>query len=310
MQKFSIIFPGQGSQYLKMGLDLYEKDIYFKKIIDDASVILNLNILDLLNDNEKINKTKYSQILIFLISYSYFQKFINTYKVIPSIIAGHSLGELTALTSAGIISFKDALFILKKRGELMEEATLKSNGKMLAAININPKTLENMCNEIKLTGQYIDIANYNSKNQTVLSGEEEAILNIEKLIRNSNGVSVQLKVNGAFHSLLMEEASNKFKDFISSFTYFNPNIKVLSSVNNKFYSKENAEKILSKQMCNPVLWKNVVENLITNNIELFIEVGPQNILSNLIKADYPNIKCISLERLFKENENFWDYINH
>ncbi|MDU3338021.1 ACP S-malonyltransferase [Paraclostridium bifermentans] len=308
MKRFAFLFPGQGSQHVGMGNNLYKTDMSFRTIIDDASKILNEDLNYILNDLEKLNKTRYAQVTISIISFAYFQKFINEYKVVPTIMAGHSLGEISALTAAGIISFKDSLFILKKRGELMEDEASNNNGKMIAVMNTNKEDLINLCAKITNEGDYIDIANYNGNNQIVVSGTRSGIEKIEEQVKLSNGIPIPLKVNGAFHSNLMKNASKYFNRYISSFCFFQPCINVISSVDCELYSKDKVVNNLSKQIYSPVQWTSVIEKLIADGVKVFVEAGPKNVLTNMISRDYPDVKCISLEKMYKNNENFWDYM--
>lgn len=309
MKKFTILFPGQGSQYINMGINLYKKDKIFQKILDDASKILNWNIVDLLSDRNKLSHTKYAQILIFTISYAYYQKFINDYKIFPSIVAGHSLGEITALTVSGMISFNDALFILKERGNLMEKAANKTGGGMLAVDCEDSSIILSACKEVeKKFNQYIDIANYNSKSQYVLSGTSKSIELITEYFQKRNIKNIKLNINGAFHSKLMGEVSNEFRNYLLSFNYFHPEIKVISSVDNTIYTSKNVAEMLSNQIKAPVKWNALIKQLIDDGIDCFIEVGPKKVLSNMLKKDYNNIQIISLEGLYKNDQNLWDYI--
>lgn len=309
MKKFTLLFPGQGTQYVNMGVDLYRRDKTFQKIIDDASKILNWNILDLLSDENKLSHTKYAQVLIFIISYAYYHKFISDYKIFPSIVVGHSLGEITALTVSGTISFSDALFILKERGNLMEESANETDGGMLVVNCKDISIILSACKDIeKNYDQYIDIANYNSNTQLVLSGTNKSIELISKVLEKKNIMSIKLNVNGAFHSKLMEEASNKFRKYLLSFNFFNSEFKVISSMDNTVYNLENVVDTLSNQIKSPVKWKSLIELLINEGVECFIDVGPRNVLSNMLKRDYDDIQIISLEEVYKNDQNLWDYI--
>jgi len=292
------LFPGQGSQYLGMGKNLYSKFDFGKKLINNSNDILNFNIKEILIDenNEKINETKYTQPAIFIYNII-LDRYLKEegYKNIAC--AGHSLGEYSALVSLNIISFESALKIIKRRANKMDELGKKLPGKMAAVLNVKSDKVKTILSNYK----NVVIANFNTDNQIILSGEKNEM---NKLISNAkeHGIRkiIPLNVSGAFHSPLMENARIYLKKFIKSIEFQNTNVPIYQNVcpNRNFESDRIKENIIN-QIDQPVKWMETIVNMKNDGFKNFIEVGPKNILTNFNKKIIPNLNTINCESLIK-----------
>lgn len=293
--KTAIMFSGQGSQYANMGLDVLSKD---KDKVLLANEILGFDVIAALkNENEELSNTKYTQPLMVLVSILLFDSFRekNDY----DFLLGFSLGEYSALYAAGIYSFSDILKIVKYRSEIMEEAASKNPGKMAAVINFDYEILNEVVNDINNNeDKIVTIANYNSKKQLVISGNNLGVdLTIEKLKELGARRVIPLNVSGGFHSILMKDASNLLYDYLKGFNK-NPNQKPLylnTTANALVF--DDLEKELKRQMYQSVKFYQTIENLINEGVLRFIEIGPGKVLKNLVQKNYDNLEVLNIENI-------------
>ena len=279
MSKTALIFPGQGSQYSGLGKDAYKLSKFSEDIYKTANEILEYDIKEIsFNANiNQISNTKYAQPTIFIYSIlaSYY---IKDSGIDFDMVAGHSLGEISALTVAEAIAIEDALKIIKVRASKMEYSGYKNPGKMLALINATKDQIEEICNISS-----IDIANINSPDQTVVSGEESQIekaFNLAKKIKIRK--VIKLNVSGAFHSSLMKDVTEDLKKVLDSVNFDDAIVPVYQNMTSE--STKNAETLrmnLLGQIENPVDWVKIINNMDQNNVNLYIETGPGNILKGL-----------------------------
>lgn len=289
------MFSGQGSQYANMGLDVLSKD---KDKVLLANEILGFDVIAALkNENEELSNTKYTQPLMVLVSILLFDSFRekNDY----DFLLGFSLGEYSALYAAGIYSFSDILKIVKYRSEIMEEAASKNPGKMAAVINFDYEILNEVVNDINNNeDKIVTIANYNSKKQLVISGNNLGVdLTIEKLKELGARRVIPLNVSGGFHSILMKDASNLLYDYLKGFNK-NPNQKPLylnTTANALVF--DDLEKELKRQMYQSVKFYQTIENLINEGVLRFIEIGPGKVLKNLVQKNYDNLEVLNIENI-------------
>lgn len=271
------IFPGQGSQYKGMGAELFSK---FPIVVSQAEKILNYSIREICLENpeEKLNQTQYTQPALYVVNALNFYNRIHAGDNFPNYLAGHSLGEYNALLAAGVFDFITGLKLVIKRSKLMAEA---KSGKMAAVIGISVDKIIQLLNDHSLNE--VVVANYNSFDQSVLSGASTSIEKTEQLLINAGARVIILNVSGAFHSPMMKEAGEKFAEYLSNFKFNEPNRAVISNVDAQPYGKDVIVSKLSSQIINPVRWTDTIRYLISQNETEFIEVGPGNILTPLVE---------------------------
>ena len=282
-----IIFPGQGSQFVEMGKDFYDS---FQEVKDTFTLISDVSKIDIKdiifnNPSNLLHQTQFTQISIFAVSISLFnilKKYSNIKDLHINFMLGHSLGEYSALCAANFLTIKDCSYLLKIRGELMQNAYEPNQSTMAAIIGIDCIKAEKIIKENNLE---IEIANDNSPIQIVISGKKEAILNSEKLFKDYGAIKfILLNVSAAFHSNLMLNAQKKMNKFIDNISFNKSDINIISNFSAKNSNDINIiKKNLSNQMSNKVRWVesiNLLEKLKEKNI---IEIGPGKILSGLVK---------------------------
>ena len=297
MKKIALVFPGQGSQYLGMFRDLHKiEDKRLLDIFNIASNIFNQDFLQISSNgsNEKLSSTYIAQPIIFLHSIL-IDRILKLNNLNVYAVAGHSLGEYTALVSSGVISFEDCLKILKVRCTEMEKVNKKYQGSMLAILNDDIRLIENICKNLKDTV----IANVNSQNQIIISGPVEQIdKSVELLKENNIKKIVKLNVSGAFHSPLMREANVSLNKVINSVNFNDSNFALYQNVYpNEIFDGKKIKENLKSQLCGRVNWLQIIKNMKTNNIDTIFEIGPKNVLSKLIKKIEPSIEVKSLDKI-------------
>ncbi len=294
MNNVALVFPGQGSQYIGMTKDIPEST-NIKKIINKLSDIFGVDVLSLCHNGpkEELNSTYIAQpaILVHSLILDYILK-LNKIKV--NAVAGHSLGEYSALVSSGVISFDDCIKILKVRCLEMQKANEKHKGSMLAVLDNNLKLINEICQSLTNTV----IANINSENQIIISGPTDQIEKSIILFKQNNIKRVlKLNVSGAFHSPLMNEANLTLNKVINSVNFNDTNIAVYQNVKpNENYKGDQIKENLLKQLTGSVLWYDIIKNMNKNNIDTIIEVGPKKVLSKLINGIFPKINTISIDK--------------
>ena len=285
---FSVIFPGQGSQLVGMGQEFYDKYDLVKKLFKDADEILEAHLSKLILEGPKdeLDLTVNTQPAIFLISYSIFNIVKNEFNIDlnkAKYFAGHSLGEYSALCSAGYLSFEDTIRILKIRGEAMQNAVPKGEGGMIAVlgstVEIVEKILKENENEIK-----VQIANDNSDGQLVLSGKSNDLEKLTIILKSNNIKNIKLPVSAPFHCNLMSRATNIMSAEITKLNFNDSLIKLISNVTaNEIKNVDELKELLIKQIENRVRWREIVINMINGGVNQFIEIGPGKVLSGLVK---------------------------
>lgn len=276
------VFPGQGAQFVGMGKDLYENSALAKEMFEKANEILGFRITDLMFEgtDEDLRQTKVTQPAIFLHSVILAKTLGDTFK--PEMVAGHSLGEFSALVANGALSFEDGLKLVFARAMAMQKACEINPSTMAAVLGMDDELVEKICNEIP---EVVVPANYNSPGQIVISGSMEGIdIALEKLSAAGAKRAIKLSVGGAFHSPLMEPARVELEKAINETNFSYPVCPVYQNVNAKAVSEPaEIKKNLVAQLTAPVRWTDTVKNMIADGASSFTEVGPGNVLQGLIK---------------------------
>ena len=276
------IFPGQGAQFVGMGLDLYEKSAEAKALFEAANGILGFSITDIMfsGTDEDLKQTKVTQPAIFL--HSVILSKVLGKNFAPQMVAGHSLGEFSALVANGALSFEDGLQLVAKRAAAMQKACELQPGTMAAVLGLEDAKVEELCATVD---GIVTPANYNCPGQLVISGELKAVeAACEKMKEAGAKRALVLPVGGAFHSVLMKPAEEELAAAIEQTTFHKPLCPVYQNVTTTAVSDENAIKTnLIKQLTAPVKWTQSVEQMIADGATEFIEVGPGKVLQGLVK---------------------------
>ena len=291
---FSVIFPGQGSQIIGMGKELFDKYDLVKGLFKEADNILGISLSKIILEGPKdeLDLTINTQPAIFLISYSIYniiQKEFNINLNQAKYFAGHSLGEYSALSSAEYLCFSDTIKLLRVRGDAMQNAVPKGNGGMIAVLGSKIDIVEKIL--LDNDNLKIQIANDNSEGQLVLSGKNDDLSKLSEILKSNNIKNIKLPVSAPFHCNLMSKATEIMKKEIEKLNFQNGKNKLISNVTAEEISdKEELKKLLIDQIESRVRWRESVVNMINSGVNHFIEIGPGKVLSGLVKRINKEVK--------------------
>ena len=292
---FSVIFPGQGSQIVGMGKEFYDKFNIVKELFKQADDTLNFSISKLILEGpkEELDLTANTQPAIFLISYSIFYVAKNEFKLDlnrAKYFAGHSLGEYSALSCAGYLDFSDTLKILRIRGDAMQNSVPKGQGGMVAVLGAKVDVIEKILTQHK-ENLKAQIANDNSEGQIVLSGKTKDLEKLIQILKDNSIKNIKLPVSAPFHCDLMNNATKIMTEELNRLNFKKGQNKLISNVTaNEIKDPDELKNLLIKQIENRVRWRESVINMIENDVNHFIEIGPGKVLSGLVKRINRNVK--------------------
>lgn len=307
----AFLFPGQGAQYPGMGKEIYFKYEAAREVYDKANDILGFDISDICfnGSKEDLNQTSVCQPAILITSIAILNALkykSENWNVDCGVACGLSLGEYTACVYTNAISFEDAVHLVYMRGRFMQDACEQNPGGMVAILKLKDRDVEEICEKNKSFGK-VSIANYNSPDQVVVSGELTALDEVLKTVNEKGGKAVKLKVNGAFHSSLMSSAKNRLEVEINKTPILKPKVPIVANVNGEYVSEpDEIRQALIRQLDNPVLWTQTIKKLINDGIDKFYEFGPGKVLTGLLQKIDPSKEIKNIETVKSIEENLFN----
>ncbi|MDM5429146.1 ACP S-malonyltransferase [Bacillus mycoides] len=297
MGKIAFLFPGQGSQAVGMGRQLAENNKEVAKVFAKADEVLHDSLSEVIFEGpqEKLTLTTNAQPALLITSFAILTA-LKEYDITPDFVAGHSLGEYSALVVAGALTFEDAVYAVRKRGEYMEEAVPGGEGAMAAILGADPDMLKRVTEEVTSEGYAVQIANMNSTKQIVISGTKQGVeLASQRAKENGAKRAIPLKVSGPFHSSLMKPAAEKFQSVLNEITIQDTNIPVIANVTADVITRgTDIQAKLIEQLYSPVLWYPSIEYMVNQGVDTFIEIGPGKVLAGLMKSIDSSVKAYAV----------------
>jgi len=289
------VFPGQGAQWVGMGRDLYSNSPQVREVFEEADSTLGFSLAQLCFEGpeETLRQTVNAQPAILAVSIAYLRAKPELHDGAPTFVAGHSLGEYTALVAARVLNFADALYLARERGRLMQEAGEKTAGGMVAVIGLDEALVNDVCRLTKT-----QIANINCPGQIVISGPTQVLAQAIELAKAKGALrTIPLQVSGAFHSPLMQPAAEGMSQAVSRATFHDPVVPVIANTTAQPITSAEAVKAeLLNQLCHCVRWQRSIEYMIEEGVSTFVEIGPGQVLTGLIRRINKEVQVLNIER--------------
>jgi [acyl-carrier-protein] S-malonyltransferase len=304
--KLAFVFPGQGSQYVGMGKEIAETYPQVANIFAQADEILGIGLSELCwqGPEEDLNETYNTQPALFVTSLACLAALrIAGYTIEPNFVAGHSLGEYAAYTAAGVLSFEDGLKLVRERGRLMRKAGQQNPGKMAAILKLSDEQVAEICQQVPNEIGWLQIANYNSPGQVIISGDQAAIDRAVELAKEAGARKVViLPVSIAAHSKLMEVVNSEFKAAVEAVALNAPTIPIVANITAEpLDSREAIQSEMVGQLTASVQWTRSIQYMIAQGVGQFIEIGPKNVLTGLIKRIDKSVSTLNVENVDEIN---------
>jgi [acyl-carrier-protein] S-malonyltransferase len=309
MGKIAWVFPGQGSQYVGMGQEVTEAYPEAREVFEKADEVLGFSLTQLCMHGEEaeLRKTENTQPAILTTSIALL-RVLRRKEVPVDFVAGHSLGEFSALVAAGALQFEDAVRLVRIRGKLMEEAVPAGKGAMAAVLGMEQPVLAEICEQVSAAGQPVDLANLNCPGQIVISGTRQGVEDACRRAREAGARrTMMLEVSGPFHSRLMQPAADKFRKVLDEVNLSEAQVPVVANVTAlPVQDPGEIRELLYRQVASPVRWEESIRWLLSQGVETFVEIGPGSVLSGLIRKVDRKVQTFQVEKP-SDLEKVWDH---
>ncbi|MDQ8733396.1 ACP S-malonyltransferase [Paenibacillus sp. LHD-38] len=301
MSKIAFVFPGQGAQAVGMGKDVFETFDHSRLIFEQADRALGFSLSNIIFEgpDEVLKQTANTQPALLTVSVALLEA-LQVRGLKPDYVAGHSLGEYSALVAAGVLSFEDAVRTVRARGQFMEQAVPSGQGAMAAVLGAERETLAALCASITAEGTAVELANVNCPGQIVVSGTAAGVEAVVQRGKEEAGAKrvIPLEVSGPFHSSLMKPAADNLQTTLAGIAMLDASVPVVANVTAKAVnSADEIRNLLVEQVYSPVLWEDSVRYLIEQGVDTFVEIGSGTVLAGLIKKVDKNLRVISINSI-------------
>lgn len=300
MSKIAFVFPGQGAQAVGMGRDVYEALPHSRAVFEKGDEVLGFSLSQLIFEgpDSDLKQTVNTQPALLTASVAYLEA-LRDQGMKPDYVAGHSLGEYSALVAAGVLSYEDAVRLVRLRGRFMEEAVPGGQGAMVAVLGAERDALAELCRSVSEESGVVELANVNCPGQIVVSGSQAGVNGVVQRVKEAGGKrAIPLEVSGPFHSSMMKAAADRLADELKSVTFNAPAVPVIVNVTAApVTDPEEIRELLVRQVYSPVLWQDSIEWLIADGVDTFVEIGSGSVLAGLIRKIDKTVKVININTL-------------